>query len=117
MPWPCSRAVNRKPDSALRSFFAPRAVAVVGASSTKGKAGYFLFRNLLEGGYRGRLYPINPGSKRVLGCRTYASIRDVPGRVDLAFLVVSAAHVVQVLEECADRGVKAVTIVTAGFAE
>jgi acyl-CoA synthetase (NDP forming) len=104
-------------ESALRPFFAPRSVAVVGASSTKGKAGYFLFRNLLEGGYRGRLYPINPGSKRVLGCRTYASIRDVPGPVDLAFLIVSAAHVVQVLRDCADRGVKAVTIVTAGFAE
>ena len=105
------------PDLALRPFFAPRSVAVVGASAAKGKAGYFLFRNLLEGGYRGRLYPINPGTKRVLGCRTYGSIRDVPGPVDLAFLIVSAAHVMPALRECAERRVKAVTIVTAGFAE
>jgi acetyltransferase len=105
------------PHRTLRPFFAPRSIAVVGASSTRGKAGYFLFRNLLEGGYQGRLYPINPGSKRVLGCRTYSSIRDVPERVDLAFLIVSGAHVMQVLQDCANRRVKAVTIVTAGFAE
>jgi acetyltransferase len=103
--------------AALRPFFAPRSVAVVGASATKGKAGYFLYRNLLEGGYRGRLYPINPGLKRVLGSPAYASIADVPGRVDLAFLVVSAQHVMPALRDCARSGVKAVTIVTAGFAE
>jgi acetate---CoA ligase (ADP-forming) len=102
---------------ALRPFFAPRSVAVVGASATRGKAGYFLYRNLVEGGYRGPLYPINPGSKRVLGSRAYASVADVPGRVDLAFLIVSAPHVVPALRDCARRGVKAVTIVTAGFAE
>ena len=104
-------------EAALRPFFEPRSVAVVGASATKGKAGYFLYRNLLEGGFRGALYPINPGSKRVLGSRTYASIADVPRRVDLAFLIVSAPHVVPALRDCARRGVKAVTIVTAGFAE
>jgi acetyltransferase len=105
------------PASALHYFFAPRSVAVVGASSTKGKAGHFLFRNLLDGGYRGRLYPVNPASRRVLGCTTYASITDVPEPVDLAFLVVSSSHVMPALRECGRRGVKAVTIVTAGFAE
>jgi acetyltransferase len=105
------------PASALHHFFAPRSVAVVGASSTKGKAGHFLFRNLLDGGYTGRVYPVNPASRRVLGCRTYSSIADVPGPVDLAFLVVSASHIMPALRECALRGVKAVTIVTAGFAE
>jgi len=104
-------------ENALGRFFAPRSVAVVGASSTKGKAGHFLFRNLLEGGYKGRLYPVNPGSRRVLGCKTYASIGDVPEPVDLAFLIVSGPHVVPVLQDCVRRGVKAVTIVTAGFAE
>jgi acetyltransferase len=105
------------PETALRPFFAPRSVAVVGASATKGKAGYFLFRNLLDGGYRGDLYAINPGAKRVLGSRAYASLTDVPGPVDLAFLVVSGQHVMPALQDCARRGVKAVTIVTAGFAE
>jgi acetyltransferase len=104
-------------ENALRRFFAPQSVAVVGASATKGKAGHFLFRNLLEGGYKGRLYPVNPASRRVLGCRTYASIGDVPEPVDLAFLIVAGPHVVPVLQDCARSGVKAVTIVTAGFAE
>ena len=104
-------------ESALRRFFAPRSVAVVGASATRGKAGHFLFRNLLEGGYKGRLYPVNPGAGRVLGCKSYASIADLPEAVDLAFLIVSAPHVLPVLGDCARRGVKAVTIVTAGFAE
>ena len=109
--------VTRMTGGALRHFFAPRSVAVVGASSTSGKAGHFLFRNLLEGGYKGRLYPVNPASSRVLGCKTYASITEVPAPVDLAFLVVSSSHVVPALRDCARRGVKAVTIVTAGFAE
>ena len=105
------------PASALHHFFAPRSVAVIGASSTKGRAGHFLFRNLVEGGYTGRLYPVNPASTRVLGCRTYASIADVPEPVDLAFLVVSSSQVAPALRECGRRGVRAVTIVTAGFAE
>ena len=104
-------------ENALRRFFAPRSVAVVGASATRGKAGHFLFRNLLEGGYAGRLYPVNPGARRVLGCRTYASIGDLPEAVDLAFLIVSGPHVMPALEDCARRGIRAVTIVTAGFAE
>jgi acetyltransferase len=105
------------PASALRHFFAPRSVAVVGASATRGKAGHFLFRNLLDGGYTGRVYPVNPTSKRVLGCRTYPSVAEMPEPVDLAFLVVSPTHIMPALHECARRGVKAVTIVTAGFAE
>jgi acetyltransferase len=105
------------PANALHHFFSPRSVAVVGASSTRGKAGHFLYRNLLDGGFKGRLYPVNPGARRVLGCRTYASIADVPEAVDLAFLVVSSSHVLPALRECGRRGVKAVTIVTAGFAE
>lgn len=109
--------VRSMPEHSLRPFFAPRSVAVVGASRTRGKAGYFLFRNLRDGGYRGRLYPVNPGQTRVLGVRAYRSLTDVPAPVDLAFLVVSAQHVLPALQECARRAVKAVTIVTAGFAE
>jgi acetyltransferase len=116
MPWPSLRVTVVR-DHGLGAFFAPRSVVVVGASGTKGKAGYFLFRNLLDGGYRGRLYPVNPGQKRVLGARAYASLTDVPAPIDLAFLVVSAQHVLPALKDCARRGVKAVTIVTAGFAE
>jgi acyl-CoA synthetase (NDP forming) len=101
----------------MGAFFSPRSVAVIGASSTKGKAGYYLFRNLLEGGYRGKIYPVNPGARRVLGCTAYASVRDIPGTVDLAFLVVSSAHVIGALRDCAVHKVQAVTIVTAGFAE
>jgi acetyltransferase len=101
----------------LTAFFAPKSVAVVGASATRGKAGYFLFRNILGGGYRGRVYAVNPGSKRVLGYRSYPSIAAIEDEIDLAFLIVSNAQVQPVLSDCVRQKVKAAMIVTAGFAE
>lgn len=103
--------------SPMGAFFAPRSVAVVGASSSRGKAGYFLFKNIIDGNYRGRVYPVNPGAKRIRGRKSYASISELPEAVDLAFLVVSHAQVAPVLRDCALKKVKAVAIVTAGFAE
>jgi len=103
--------------SSLQSLFEPRSVAAVGASANPGKAGYFLLRNILDGGYQGEVYPVNPHAGRLLGCRSYSTIREVPKPIDLAFLVVSKPQVKRMLLECAERKVKAVAIVTAGFAE
>jgi acyl-CoA synthetase (NDP forming) len=103
--------------TALDAFFAPRSVAVVGASASRGKAGYLLLKNILDGNYRGRIYPVNPNARRILGRRSYASVAAVPGELDLAILVVANPQVVPVLHECAQKRVRAVAIVTAGFAE
>ena len=103
--------------ASLQPLFEPRSVAVVGASSNRGKAGYFLLRNIMDGGYKGRVYPVNPHARRLLGCRTFRSVREIPEVVDLVFLIVANSLVKPVLLECAERKVKAVVIVTAGFGE
>lgn len=101
----------------LDAFFAPRSVAVIGASATPGKMGYILMDNIIRGGYRGSLYPINPKGGEILGRPAYPSIRDVPGEVDLAVIVVPAAAIPDVVEECGQKGVKALLIISAGFRE
>jgi acetyltransferase len=101
----------------LKALFEPQSVAVVGASPRQGKAGYFLFRNILEGGFGGRLYAVNPNAKRVLGQRSYGSVLDLPERPDLAVLVVPNPLVKPAFLECAEKKVKVAVIVTAGFSE
>ncbi len=101
----------------LEAFFAPRSVAVIGASATPGKMGYILLDNILRGGYQGKLYPINPKGGEILGRPVYPSIQDVPDEVDLAIIVIPAAAIPEVVEECGQKGVKALLIISAGFRE
>ena len=101
----------------LKALFAPRSVAIVGASASKSKSGYFILKNILDGGFSGRVYPVNPRAKQILNCRCYASVRDLPEPPDLVIVVVANEHVKTVLQDCAIRKAKAVTIVTAGFGE
>ena len=103
--------------SPLDAFFAPRSIAVVGASATPGKAGHFLLKNILDGGYEGEVYPINPGATEILGRPSFPSVEETPEPPELAFLVVSNELVVPVLHACVRRKVRAVMIVTAGFGE
>ncbi len=101
----------------LKALFEPESVAVLGASASQGKVGYFLFRNILEGGFGGRLYAVNPNARRVLGRPSYRSILGLPERPDLAFLAVPNRLVKPALIECAEKKVKAAVIVAAGFSE
>ncbi|MCD6163856.1 MAG: CoA-binding protein [Candidatus Odinarchaeota archaeon] len=71
-------------------FFEPKSVAVIGTSATPGKLGYNVLSNLIEGKFRGKVYPINPKADEILGLRCYKSILDVPDEVDLAVLIVPA---------------------------
>ncbi|MBI4301833.1 MAG: CoA-binding protein [Chloroflexi bacterium] len=103
--------------SELDHIFKPRSVAVIGASNTPGKWGYRMIHNPLRGGYRGALYPINPGDKMVAGLPAYPSVSDVPGEIDLAVFVIPAVMVLQTMEQCIQKGVKGVVLITAGFAE
>jgi acyl-CoA synthetase (NDP forming) len=106
-----------QPPGSLRPFFHPRSVAVVGASERPGSIGARLFRALRQGGYRGRLYPVNRRATAVAGLPAYRCVRDVPDAVDLAIVVTPRDAVLGVVEECAACGVRAVLVVTAGFAE
>lgn len=101
----------------LEEFFAPRSIAVIGASREAGKVGRFVFDNLLAAGFPGDLYPVNPKADEIRGRRSYPSVADVPERVDLAVVVVPAKRVAAVLEECGTSGVKAAIVISAGFKE
>jgi acetyl coenzyme A synthetase (ADP forming)-like protein len=101
----------------IERFFTPRSIAVIGASRNPIKLGYVLLDNLQRARYRGTLYAVNPHPGRILGLPTYPSVLDLPETPDLAILTVPAAAVREVLEQCCERGVRAVVIITAGFRE
>ena len=103
--------------AAVQSFLCPRAVAVVGASRRRRTVGAEILRNLLVHGYTGTVYPVNSRARTVQGHRAYASVRELPERVDLAVVAVPAAQVVDVARDCGAAGVRALLVVSAGFAE
>ncbi len=103
--------------ASLQPFFEPRSVAVFGASPRRGTIGGELFRNILAGDYSGASYPINRSGESVGGVRGYASITDVPDAVDLAVICVPAASVLDVAESALRKGVRALLVISAGFAE
>jgi acetyl coenzyme A synthetase (ADP forming)-like protein len=102
--------------SAVRGLLTPRSIAVVGASRDAGSIGGRLLRNLLAEPFDGVVYPVNPNAPSVQGVASYASVRDCPGRVDLAYVVVPAASVLRVAEECIEAGVRSMVVISAGFA-
>jgi len=101
----------------LTRLFWPRAIAVIGASAKPGKVGHKVVYNLLQNGFPGEIYPINPHTEEILGLRCYKSVKEVPGELDLAVIAVPAAVVPQVVEECGQRGVPFLVILASGFAE
>ena len=101
----------------LKPLFEPESVAVFGASDRENSVGQVLFRNLLQTGFGGRLFPINPKHETVQGKETFKSLHDVPGRVDLAIICTPAMSVPGIIEQCGERGVRFALIVTSGFAE
>ncbi|HAL61803.1 MAG TPA: acyl-CoA synthetase [Chloroflexi bacterium] len=98
-------------------FFSPQSVAVIGASRDEEKLGHGVLKNLLQYGYKGKVYPVNPKGGEILGLKVYPSVLEVPGLIDLAVIVVPAPVVASVLEECGRKGVRGVVIITAGFRE
>jgi acetyltransferase len=98
-------------------LFNPKAIAVIGASSTKGKLGNDVVRNLIDSGFEGRIYPINPKGGEILDLKAYRSVSEVAGAIDVAVIVIPAKYVLPVIEECGQKGVTALVIITAGFKE
>jgi acetate---CoA ligase (ADP-forming) len=101
----------------LDPIFRPRAIAVVGASRTPGTVGYEIIHNLLAEGYTGAIYPINPNATAVHSIPAYRSIHDVPGVIDLAIIAVPKERALVVAEQCGERGVRTLIVITAGFKE
>jgi acetyl coenzyme A synthetase (ADP forming)-like protein len=101
----------------LDNFFNPKSIAVIGASRTPGKVGYDILKNAIQYDYQGAVYPINPGASEILGVKAYPSLLDVPGKIDLAVVVVPPKNVLEVIEQCGAKGINAAIIITAGFRE
>ena len=104
-------------NSALDGILRPKSVAVVGASATPGKIGYTVVNNLIKDGYTGKIYPVNPTATEILGLKVYASVADIPEAVDAAVITVPAKLVAPVVEECGQKGIKSLIIITSGFSE
>ncbi len=101
----------------LSAFFAPRGVAVVGATETPGSVGRTVLWNLISTSFGGTVFPVNPKRGSVLGIKAYPSVKEIPGAVDLAVIVTPAAAVPAVVGECVEVGVVGAIIISAGFRE
>ncbi|MFI5709167.1 acetate--CoA ligase family protein [Kribbella sp. NPDC051620] len=103
--------------TAMTRIMKPRAVAVIGASNEDGKIGNSVMKNLVNGGYKGDIYPVNPKGGEVLGLKAFPSITDIPGDVDVAVFAVPAKFVGGALEQCGQKGVAGAILIPSGFAE
>lgn len=105
------------PPYTLDEILQPRSVALLGASRAPQKWGHVAAKQLLAGGFAGDIYLINPSVSEILGRRTYPTLRDVPGHVDLAIIATAFPHVEKAVDDCIAHKVKGIVIITAGFSE
>ena len=101
----------------MELFFEPQTVAVVGSLREGYFGGYVVIKNLLNAGFGGKIYPVNPSYEEVLGLKVYPSIKEIPAKIDLVLIMINRRSVPHVMKECAERGIKAVIVVADGFAE
>ena len=107
---------NSQEDS-IKSLFEPKNVAIVGASNVEGKIGHTILHNIVSGGYKGNLFPVNPKGGTIMGVPVYKDIRDITEAIDLVTVVVPAPFVLETVESCAKQKVKHIQIITSGFSE
>ena len=101
----------------LDAIFSPKTIAVIGASTQKGKVGHDIFANILAGGYTGTLYPVNPKASSVKSVKCYTSISTIPDPIDLAMIILPPKAALGSVKECIQKGVRGIVIVSAGFKE
>lgn len=102
---------------AIHSIFKPRSIAFIGASNTMHKWGFQIFHNLLMGKFQGKIYPVNPSEKEIVGYRAYPSVLDIADEVDLAIFTIPAEKMPDAIADCVKKGVRAGLVISAGFAE
>jgi acyl-CoA synthetase (NDP forming) len=101
----------------MRRTMRPRSIAVIGASAEEGKIGYSIVRNIIDGGFEGKLYPVNPRAPEIQGLKAYPSIGDIPDEVDVAVFAIPAPLVAGAMEQAGQKGVASAILVPSGFAE
>jgi len=101
----------------LDKIFNPKRIAVIGASNREGSVGFKLFNNLINAGFKGFIYPVNPFSQSIQGVTAYPSVKKIPWKIDLAIIATPAHIVPQIVEECGEVGIRGIIIVSSGFRE
>ncbi|MFZ9182278.1 MAG: acetate--CoA ligase family protein, partial [Hylemonella sp.] len=103
--------------SAMNRIMKPKAVAVIGASIEEGKIGNSVMKNLVNGGYQGKIYPIHPKAEEIMGYPAYKSVKDVPGEIDTAVFAIPAKLVAGALKECGEKKMAGAVLIPSGFGE
>jgi acyl-CoA synthetase (NDP forming) len=101
----------------LSAILRPKSIAVIGASTSPDKLGYEIMKNILDSGFPGAVYPINPKADAILNIPCHVSVKDIPETPDMAVIIIPARFVPQAVEECGQQGVKGAVIITGGFSE
>jgi len=116
-PAPRPRPSQDEIVKAMNRIMQPKAVAVIGASAEGGKIGNSVMKNLINGGYKGDIYPIHPKADEILGYKAYRSVKDVPGTIDTAIFAIPAKFVAGALIECGEKQIPGAVLIPSGFAE
>jgi acetyl coenzyme A synthetase (ADP forming)-like protein len=101
----------------MNRIMKPKTLAVIGASAEDGKIGNSVMKNLINGGYKGQIYPIHPKAEEILGYKAYKSVKDVEGDIDVAVFAIPAKFVAQALTECGEKQIAGAVLIPSGFAE
>jgi acetyl coenzyme A synthetase (ADP forming)-like protein len=101
----------------MNRIMKPKAVAVIGASAENGKIGNSVMKNLINGGYKGEIYPIHPKADEIMGKKVYKSVKDVPGEIDIAVFTIPASLVAPALIECGEKKIVGAILIPSGYAE
>jgi acetyl coenzyme A synthetase (ADP forming)-like protein len=108
---------NEEIVTAMNRIMKPKAVAVIGASAEDGKIGNSVMKNLINGGYKGKIYPIHPKADEIMGMKAYKSVKDVPADIDTAVFAIPAKFVAGALVECGEKKIPGAVLIPSGFAE
>jgi acetyl coenzyme A synthetase (ADP forming)-like protein len=103
--------------SSLHALLEPQSVAVIGASRHPGTIGYLLLQCLIEGGFSGKIYPVNPNTDSLMSLKSYPSVADIPDAIDMALIAVPSRLVAKVADECGHKGVRVLVVISDGFKE
>ncbi|MCL5408969.1 MAG: acetate--CoA ligase family protein [Candidatus Omnitrophica bacterium] len=98
-------------------FFNPSSITIIGAAREPQKVGYAILKNLIEGNFKGKIYPVNPNADEIFGIKCFDSVKNIPDIPSLAVIVVPAKIAIPAVEECCQKGIKALVIISAGFKE
>jgi len=101
----------------MKRIFSPKGIAIIGASSDPSKLGYSTVKNIIDGGYTGKIYPINPKADEILGLKCYRSVQEIPDQVDVAVIVIPAKNVADAVTALGEKGVAGAIVISSGFAE